>query len=112
MQRGRAGDQSQLEIAFPIGTHDQLPRFRVYAGATVLSCTGASFIAVPGCEPWRPAAALRCRLCAAPPNSRLRLAAAPRPCKEAGAAPGRAGDGACARLGWRGRNNERAFALR
>src|SRR2546426_9303538 len=81
MQRDRAGDQRQLEIAFPIRTHDQLPRFRVYAGATVLSCTGASFIAVPGCQLWRPAAAPRCRLCAAPANLRLCLAAAPRPCR-------------------------------
>src|SRR5205807_4619098 len=55
MQRNRTGDESQLEIAFPVGTHSQLLWFSVYACEVVCSGKDAVFISevIPraGCEP-------------------------------------------------------------
>src|SRR5262249_3984268 len=63
MERNRTADQSQFEIAFPVGTHNQLLWFSVYACEAV--CRGkdavfisAAFIPRAGCEPSRPSRAL------------------------------------------------------
>ncbi len=93
MERNRTGDQSQFEIAFPVGTHNQLLWFSVYACAAV--CRGkdavfmsAAFIARAGCEPSRPSRA-RAFLIAACGG-----AVSSREGKEPRTTPGGAGDGA------------------
>src|SRR5260370_19970164 len=53
MQRNRTGDQGELEIAFPVGTHNQLLWFSVYAGDTVSKGSDALFDPRAGCEPLR-----------------------------------------------------------
>src|SRR6266436_9711491 len=81
MQRNRTGDQGELEIAFPVGTHNQLLLLRVYAGDTVSKGSDALFDPRAGCEPLRSPAGRRCAV-----TRRQR--------EEAGSTPGRAGDGA------------------
>src|SRR5215471_9535983 len=44
MERNRTGDQSQFEIAFPVGTHNQLLWFSVYACEAVCRGKDAVFI--------------------------------------------------------------------
>src|SRR5919204_3203240 len=51
MQRNRTGDQSQFEVAFPVGTHNQLPWF--YA-CEAIGRGKEAFIPLAGCEPSRP----------------------------------------------------------
>src|SRR6516164_5839619 len=56
MERNRTGDQSQFEIAFPVGTHNQLLWFSVYVCAAICRGKDAVFISeafIPraGCEP-------------------------------------------------------------
>ena len=46
MQGNRTGDKSELEIAFPVRTHDQLLCFWVYACEAVCKDTDAPFNAL------------------------------------------------------------------
>src|SRR5438876_10673969 len=46
MQRNRTGDQGKFEIAFPVGTHDQLLCFWAYACEAVCKDTNAPFNAL------------------------------------------------------------------
>src|ERR671934_2919517 len=62
MERNRTGNQSQFEIAFPVGTHHQLLWFLVHACAAVCRGKDAMFISaalIPraGCEPSGPSRA-------------------------------------------------------
>src|SRR5438874_13103289 len=88
MQRNRTGDQSEFEVAFPVGTHNQLLWFSVYAGDTVSKGSDALFDPRAGCEPLRSPRTLLLLLPGAD------VAVTRRQGEEPGATPGRAGDGA------------------